>query len=55
MGSVYLFFILFTVTFLMHKPLNIHNAKKTWIIRLHYILEGAVLVQFLIIINRLFE
>lgn len=55
MGPLYLLFFLFIVTFLVHKPFNIHNAKQVWIIRLHHILEQSVWVQFLIVVNRLFR
>lgn len=55
MGSIYLFLFLFIVTFLIHKPFNVHSARQLWLIRLHYGLERAVWMQLLIVINHLFK
>lgn len=46
--SVILFFILFVVVWVMHKPFDVHNTKLK---RFHEWLEIALIVQGVIVIN----
>ena len=43
--------VLFIVTFLLHKPFNVHQTDKKWLQRLHYVLETMFTVQAMIILN----
>ena len=43
--------VLFVVTFLLHKPFNVHQKDKKWLQRLHYALETMFTVQAMIILN----
>ncbi len=49
-----LFLVLFVVTFLIHKPLNVHNSKNRMIVGLHYLLEYAVVIQAFVCVYKLF-
>ncbi|MBO7098039.1 MAG: hypothetical protein J6W11_05330 [Alphaproteobacteria bacterium] len=39
------------ITFLLHKPFNVHQTDKKWLQRLHYVLETMFTVQAMIILN----
>jgi hypothetical protein len=47
--------VLFLVTWLIHKPLDIHSIKKGWVQQIHIILETAFTAQVLIVLNALFR
>jgi len=53
-ASMIIFAIIFVVTFLIHKPFNIHAVEKRWVQEIHHYLEIACVVQGLIILNLLF-
>ena len=53
-ASLIIFAIIFVVTFLIHKPFNIHAVEKCWVQEIHHYLEIACVVQGLIILNLLF-
>ncbi|MBR1777889.1 MAG: hypothetical protein IJ752_04815 [Alphaproteobacteria bacterium] len=42
----------FVITFLMHKPFNVHASQKKRVWRIHYILETFFTVQTVILINK---
>jgi hypothetical protein len=48
--SIALFCIMFVVIWIMHKPFDIHSSK-TWVNKFHCILEDALIMQFMIILN----
>lgn len=48
--SIYLFFVMFVVIWAMHKPFDVHSSK-TWINKFHCVLEDALVMQFMIILN----
>lgn len=47
--------VLFVVTWLIHKPFNIHAVKKDWVQQIHIVLETAFTAQLLIVLNALFR
>lgn len=47
--------VLFVATFLLHKPLDVHQTKKEWLKRFHYVLEMIFTIQFMIILNELIK
>lgn len=53
-ASVIIFIVLFVITFLMHKPFNIHTVDKRWVQEIHHYSEFALVMQGLIILNMLF-
>lgn len=53
-ASIIIFVVLFVITFLMHKPFNIHASQKRWIQEIHRYFEIAFVMQGLIILNMLF-
>ncbi len=48
--SIALFCIMFVVIWIMHKPFDVHS-NKTWLNKFHCILEDALIMQFMIILN----
>ncbi len=53
-AAICIFFILFTGTFLMHKPFNIHTSQKRWVQEIYRYLEIACVMQKLLMLNMLF-
>lgn len=53
-AAVVIFSVLFIITFLMHKPFNIHAVQKRWVQEIHHYSEIALVMQGLIILNMLF-
>ena len=53
-ASIIIFCVLFVVTFLIHKPFNVHENKKRWVQEIHRYLEITFVMQGLIILNLLF-
>lgn len=49
--SVILFVVLFVVVWLLHKPFDVHANPETWIYKFHCVLENALIMQFMIILN----
>jgi hypothetical protein len=51
--AVILFVGLFVVTGIVHEPLKAHMTENKWLKRAHFWLEIAVVIQGMIIVNRL--
>ena len=49
--SIILFVILFMVTFLMHKPFDVHASQNEFLQRIHYLMEDLFTIQLMILLN----
>ncbi|MCI6259976.1 MAG: hypothetical protein SOV63_09360 [Pyramidobacter porci] len=50
-ASIVLFVVLFVVIWLMHKPFDVHRSPEAWLVKLHELLELALIMQFVVILN----
>lgn len=53
--SVILFVVMFVVIWIMRKPFDVHTYPTTWVYKLHCLLENALIMQFMIILNESFK
>jgi hypothetical protein len=53
--TIVLFGVLFAATFLVHKPLDAHQTQNWWLQKAHFWLEHLVVIQAVIIVNKLLD